>query len=363
MTTQHLIHATPTRGLMFIGDPHVWSHRPGRRRDDSYLETIINKLVAAAHISNATQTWPLILGDLFDKPHDHDPRMLIPLTRALQLFERKPMTLVGNHDKSETRLTERNALRLLEVTGQIHVMDDPGLWATIDLEGEDGTTHRTLIGGTPYGAPLTHRLDLMAGIADRTPDQIREDHGAQTVVWLTHDDLAFEGAYPNSQPLIDIAGIDILVNGHMHGTKRPVGMGQTAYYNPGNISRMSVDMADHVPQVWTWKPFANPGMASTTGVKVPEITGHILPHRPGVEVFDFEGRHAKVMEIDEAPTAEISAFVALIKQEQIEEKTDEAVFVRESLARIWETQKTPEGAQNILARLLAQAIDRQHSEH
>lgn len=354
-------HSIPTKGLMFIGDPHVWSHRPGRRRDESYLDTIIKKILAAAKISNETQTWPLILGDLFDKPHDHDPRMLIPLSKALQAFDRKPMTLVGNHDKNETRLTAKNALRLLEVTNQIEVLDEPGFWGKINLEDEKGNTHAVVIGGTPYGCQLVNQLDQLARIEDSSSEKIRTETGAETVVWLTHDDLAFDGAYPNSQPLIEIEGVDILVNGHMHGTKKPVAVGQTSYYNPGNISRMSVDMADHVPQVWTWTPFENPGMPSNQGLRVPELKGHPLPHQRGQDIFDFEGRHAQANGIDETPSPELSAFVALIKQDAVVERTDEALLVQGALAQIWETQKTPEGAQIILARLLKEAIERQHS--
>lgn len=355
----HLEFSKPTHGLMFIGDPHIWSHRPGRRRDESYLDTIINKMFAAARISNETGTWPLILGDLFDKARDHEPSMLIALTEALQAFERKPMTLVGNHDKHEKRLTNKNALRLLEVTQQLYVLDEPGLWATLDLTLEN-QKQRVLIGGTPYGAPLSNTLASMAKIEGTSTEDIRKANQVEHVVWLTHDDLAFEGAYPNAQALIEIEGIDILVNGHMHATKKPVKMGQTAYYNPGNISRMSVDMADHIPRVWTWTPFNNPGMPSAQGLMIPQIKGHELPHKPGVEIFDFEGRHAQPAMILPTQSEELSAFVQLIKNEKSTERTDEAILIQNSLAQVWESQKTPKHVQILITKLLSQAIEKHH---
>src|SRR5690606_4518046 len=99
-----------------------------------------------------------------------------------------------------------------------------------------------------------------------------------TALWLTHEDLAFEGSYPGALPIQPIPGVDMVVNGHMHATKTPVLAEGTAYYNPGNITRMSIDLAEHVPSVWEWSPFDNDGMPSATGQRVPALVQHPLAH-------------------------------------------------------------------------------------
>lgn len=386
------VYQRPTRGLLFVGDPHIWSKRPGRRRDESFLTTVLGKLSQAADIANTLDLWPVFLGDLFHEDNDHDPQMLVPVTRVLQRFDRKPVTLVGNHEKDEWILKERNALALLRVTQQIDTIENNGFWARIELTGDDGRVHTVAVGGTPYGQTIPRDLGPLVGlpaVVDEQPPTttesaapgkaqtlgavsespavldmpdahraVHEALGVQSVVWVTHDDLAFEGAYPGSKALHPINGVDLMVNGHMHGTKQPVRSGYTACYNPGNITRLSVDMAEHVPSVWSWTPFDNPGMPSAQGVRVPALMQHVLEHQTGAAVFNFEGRHARasLLEPDALMKMGESAFVALMKQDHTTQRTDDGHFVRESLQEVVEELKVVTPVQTILEDLLARAL-------
>lgn len=348
----------PASGLLFVGDPHVWSRQPGRRRDARFMTTVLGKLEQAARIANERNLLAVCLGDLLHDDRDHDPEMLIHLTRTLQKFDRKLVSLVGNHDKDELWLSERNALLLLEVADQIELIDRAGFWGVAEIE-QDGQQCRVAIGGSPYGADIPTDLAALAGgQPDGNFATSAKTLGVDKIVWLTHHDLAFDGSYPNAEPLHEILGADIVVNGHMHGTTLPQRFGRTSWYNPGNITRMSVDMANHVPSVWAWNPFDPEQTPSAQGVGVPRLERIVLEHVPGADIFDFEGRHARASAVVADPTGITtgSAFVARIKQGQAAQRTDDAEFIVSSLQQIMAQRKTGEGAKRVLERISAQAI-------
>ena len=340
----------PTHGLLFIGDPHLWSHKPGRRRDASFQETVLGKISQAADISNEKKLWPIFLGDLFHAPDDNDLPMIVELIRVLELFERTPVTLEGNHDKQSLMLSTRNPLALIQAVGRIEVISQPGAWADLELAAPDGRSHRVLVGGSPYGHALPTTFKQAFG-------RERPAH-VDTALWLTHEDLAFEGAYPGSLPLQPIVGVDMVVNGHMHGTKTPVLVEDTAYYNPGNITRVSVDMAEHLPAVWEWTPFDNPGMASATGRRVPALVQHVLNHQVAAEAFDFEGRHtAGATLIKSAPIeTEQSMFVSIMRNEPQTQRTDDGTYARETLHHLLDERQATDDLRRICSRLCDEAI-------
>lgn len=351
----------PTRGLLLIGDPHLWSKKPGRRREASFMETVLGKLEQAATIANANDLWPVCLGDLLHDDQDEDTEMLIKLGRVLRRFDRKPVTLVGNHDKDEDQLSERNPLLLLGESDQIDLIDRSGFWGRIVLTHPDGRTQSVAVGGTPYGQALPADVASFVGLAEDPKADPGRSHaalGVDTVVWLTHDDLAFEGAYPGAKPLRLIRGVDLAVNGHMHGTALPHALSEgdhrMAFYNPGNITRMSVDVADHVPSVWSWEPWELATMGSAQGVPVPRLERHPLQHVAAADAFNFEGRHA--VAVAEPVLSTGSAFVERLAHDAHLARTDDGVFVRESLMRLIVEHQVPEPPQKILEHLLTQAL-------
>ena len=58
-----------TSGIIFIGDPHITSRKPGRRKDD-FEQAILGKLQESINIANSNDCQPIILGDLFDRPKE-----------------------------------------------------------------------------------------------------------------------------------------------------------------------------------------------------------------------------------------------------------------------------------------------------
>lgn len=343
-----------THGLLFIGDPHLWSFKPGRRRDASFRDTVLNKIAQAVKISNENNLWPVFLGDLFHAPDDNDLPTIVRLMRILGEFDRKPVTLDGNHDKDELTLTDRNQLTVLREADKIDVIETNGPWATLVLENPDGKVARVQVGGTSYGRPIPKTYEE-AFSGDR-PDDV------ETVLWLTHEDLAFDGLYPGCLPLEHIPGIDMVVNGHMHATKLPVQKDGTVFYNPGNITRMSIDLAEHVPSVWEWTPFNKETMASSTGTRVPKLIQHVLTHAPAAECFDFEGRHSRNVAVPtQAAEENGSRFVEIMKQEHLAGRTDDGEYTRRSLEEVLEEFEAPEEVRSIVSRICETAI-RQHQE-
>ena len=346
----------PTRGILWIGDPHLWSFKPGRRRDASFRDTVLNKLAQAVRISNERDLWPVFLGDLFHVPDDNETSTLVRLIRVLKAFDRKPVTIDGNHDKDELTLSENNPLQLLVEADQIELISSSSPWATLDLQAADGREHRVVIGGSPYGSPLPQNFQEAFGLP--RPSEVG------TALWITHEDLAFEGAYPGALPIEPIDEMDIVVNGHMHATKLPVDRDGTVYYNPGNITRMSIDLAEHTPAVWEWTPFETDSMASASGTRVPLFRPHILEHAPAGEAFDFEGRHARSVVVPvtpEATTEAQSVFVQIMKEEPADERTDDGTHARESLESVLFELAVPDDVRRIAQHLCEEAI-RQHQE-
>lgn len=356
ITLPELSFDRPTRGFLLVGDPHVWSKKPGTRRDRSFLETIIGKIEQAADIANQRNLWALFLGDLLHDDADHDPVMLIRLARALQRFERQPLTLVGNHDKEGLMgLDERNALLLLGVTDQIRLIDQSGFVGTVLLEDETGLQRRVAVGGTPYGSPIPEDVAPLAGLAAGT--DVAQALGVSNVVWLTHDDLAFGTPYPGALPLREIQGVDIAVNGHIHATHRPHACGRTAWYNPGNITRLSVDLADHRPSVWIWSPFNTDTVVAVEGIPVPALERVGLVHTAAVDTFTFEGRHATAAPQNVVVHPEqASRFVQVLKADVQQARTDDGTHLAEAIAAIAQSRQTPEGACTIVHTLFKRAL-------
>lgn len=355
----------PLAGLVFIGDPHVWSHKPGRRRDVDYLGTILNKIIWIAEYCNTHNVYPIILGDLLDDSQDNDLHMMSRLVEALQHFQNKPLVLVGNHDISEKTLTPGTVLHLLHHTGQIEAIIQNGPHCIFEIDNGTGA-QQILVGGTPYNETIPMSLHKWSGIVgEATHDSIKQHLGVDRVVWITHDDLAFDSSYPNSIALHPIMGVDISVNGHMHRTQKPVQKGATAWYNPGNINRLTIDLIDQEPKIWVYRADDQTEMGAD-GLSVPLIEGIVVPHIPGAEILSLEGRistleqNASTVEHDtEASNHDeslLSQFVQHIKNDQHIARTDDGVFLAGVIQEEFDTLKPPQAVQNIVSRLFERAL-------
>lgn len=321
-------------GILFILDPHVSSRKPGTRNDVDFTATVIDKINQAAVVANERNLIPVIPGDLFDREHDTQDRMLTLLVRALNGFAVKPFVLAGNHDLTETSLTDDTALAVLREAGVVRVIDQNGLFLSCQIKHGD-SVKTIAVGGTPHGMQI--------------PDDVRyvaEDAGikADATGWITHEDLAFDGAYPGALEMFPIKGCSWVVNGHMHLTKEPVRKGGTLWHNPGNIVRLSKDCAAHTPSVWVMD--AEGGMA--------QIRLRFAP-----DVFDAVKGNV-VASADGAMTEKTSVFVEMLKactvMSDADVKTEDGSVLFADIAEVCKERKASLGAVNILTALHGMAV-------
>lgn len=228
-------------GLLFVGDPHIASFRPESRTDDNFMETVLNKLEQAVGLCITYNLYMVILGDLFHDDKDHNVLMLTRLIRLFKQLPNPPVTIIGNHEKTQTKLTDDTFTAVMREAGALYTIEKNQYWGRFKINNEF-----FYLGGTPYGQTIP---------TDVTP-YIRKDFTEilSYTIWLTHHDLGIGTFYPGCIEPREIEGCDIVVNGHDHTYKDPVVRGQTTYFNPGNITRMSVDKKDHEPRVWAWWP-------------------------------------------------------------------------------------------------------------
>lgn len=222
------------KGFLWIGDPHLTSTRIGRRTDNM-METGLSKLAYLANVCHQKKLRPLIGGDLLDRPNENKLELLTKLTRTAKLFPCVPFTLGSNHDLTLGQALDKDAMQLLMINETVHCLLEPQLIVKEQYPCMDGKESLTVaVYGIPYGQDI--------------PDSITSD--ADVTIVLTHHDLAMGSAYPGAIPLKEIQGVDIVINGHMHGYKKPVRKGNTLWCNPGNIEPLTVDLRDHVPRAW-----------------------------------------------------------------------------------------------------------------
>lgn len=422
-------------GILFIGDPHLWSKNPGRRLDN-YTDVILNKLKEAIEYANKHNLLIVCLGDLFEKPEDNDIEFL---TKVIEVVKNNKMLInVGNHDIHEHRLTFKNPLKMLEKTGLIELTEDNGFAYQVDINNKKNEINRIIIGATPYGHKipdnvlpllfdsndenikkklstynLNKELDENVIYQPLTEEQIeniqeqekgnrvvgnvpiylkqdfnhdyqkifedfKKENEIKEVIWLTHHDLAMTGAYPNSIALKEIYGVDRVINGHIHGTKMPVKINNTVYYNVGNIARMKIDMIFHKPAVWQYdfdETEENALTPSVNGLMVKELKPYYLTYQDGKEVFKLNGKHEEILkniineddlnvsaevlnEEDAIQKQEEKIFASLLLEKETE-KTDDGSLLSESLRNFLEEKQIDEELKEMMSLLFNKAINSQ----
>ncbi len=237
-------------GILFIGDPHVAAFPPGHRLDD-YGNTVIEKLAFCLQVALEQKCLPIILGDLFHVPRNNPNHLMVDL---IELFRTaKPWVLVGNHDKHEARLTRDVSLYLLHAAGSIRLISLPGPVASLGIGGK-----RILVGASPDWTPIPRQVN-------------REGH--DFVIWLSHHDLVLPGFERGRIQPREIPGVDLVVNGHIHTPKPPHKRGETTWFNPGSIVRITRSHISRTlrPAIALWRP---------DSLEILEV-----PHEPFDEVF------------------------------------------------------------------------------
>lgn len=373
--------------LLIIGDPHIYNARPGRRRDESFLNTILDKLNQAKDIANSRNCFSIITGDFFHtKTIEVKSEFLNKIIQILKGFNHKPLVLSGNHEKAEWVITDKDALSIFKNTDLIDILDGNELIGKIKIKDKI-----VAIGGTCYGEKIPYDLTEFIGmeggktfrdeeetvifneakanqknkdivLIDRSPKEdsnvelhnnIKNILGVDKVVWVTHHDLSFNEVYPFSRPLHPIDGVDIMFNGHMHGYKKPVLKGLTQCYNLGNIVRLKIDEKDNIPSVWVYDINSNEKEYDINGMEVEKIERVVLKYKPFEEVFSLEGRN--INESHKDIEIKTSNFVSLMLSDNVNEKTDEAVFIKEELDNMSSDFSKP--AYDYVINLLSECVE------
>ena len=277
--------------LLFVGDPHVTSQRIARRIDD-YISATLDKLEQSVLLANRLDARMVVLGDLFDRPREADISLLSRLIGVLRGLKEPALVLAGNHDMAGTFLTEDTTLALLGRAGVVQVIDQP---QQLHFSGVS-------LFCVPHGCPLPSLIDRPQGLS----------------VMISHHDLAIApNLNPHAVPPVPVAGCDLVVNGHDHTFKPAVTVGATLYFNPGNISRVSIAQLNHRPAVFVLSPpeltgadaaqdVADPASSlfdAKPGAAVLEVGGWMMQRyelscASGEEVFDMTGYNAKASSDD-----------------------------------------------------------------
>ncbi|MBU2741872.1 metallophosphoesterase [Acidithiobacillus albertensis] len=334
-------------GLLFIGDPHLSSRRPGRRTDINFAGTVLNKLAQALDIARENRLQPAILGDLFDRAGEQDLLLLSGLLHLLRDHHQNggliPVTLAGNHDMKDATLSGDTALAVIQESGLLQVLDDAVPFPVYSIRPEeDADCIATLV---PYAYGQEYRL-----LGEGLPDM--PDHPGM-VIALTHADFAFAGAYPGAKEIVEIPGVDMVVNGHMHKLCPTVRRGNTLWWNPGNITRMSMDCESHAPRVWSWKP----GEDTLTGIHLRHEK--IVFNRTGVSVKpDMDGLKSSMEDGVQTDMPISSRFVEMLKEQQAQESplTEDASHLLSEIQSVCEEQKTSAVVSDILQKMLRETV-------
>jgi predicted phosphodiesterase len=302
-------------GLLFVGDPHLWSLKPDKRLEKSFSTTVLKKIEQAVEIANKNNLYLIFLGDLFHKKDENNIDMLTKLSRILKKLKHPCATVEGNHEKSQTKLSDDVALSLLRENETIYTMEKNALWGKFSFN--DGT--ECYVGATPYGEKIPTEIEL--------PD--KETNKNIPIIWLTHHNLDFGESYPGVIEVREIKGVSMLVNGHIHKTKKPITLGKMRAHNPGNITRLSTDCSEHIPAVWQWKPEQQFELEPLT-IDFTKI------------VFDISAKDLGIPQLPEKITAEISPqqtsqFVEKMNEYSLNHdpsKTDDGTIIKENITAL-----------------------------
>jgi Txe/YoeB family toxin of Txe-Axe toxin-antitoxin module len=327
-------------GLLFVGDPHLWSLSPGTRVDIdmSFADVVLDKISQAIDIALEHNLFLVFLGDLFDDDEEKDNLIMVKLMKLLKRLPEAPVTILGNHEKKEIKLTDDVALSVIKEAGLIDVIEKTEVYAKFEFKNGKSV----YLGGTPYGMPIP--VDVKPYFKKKDAEE------NQDVIWITHHDLAFGEDYPGAQHLREVQNCFMLINGHNHVTKEPMQIGVTKCYNPGNITRMTTADINHIPRVWQWLP-----------ENKDNLTSYDLKFNKNVFNLIHKNIQAnkKYKEIKEADAYTMSRFVEMLHSQQTEEhdKTDDGTYLKENITSFSQAVGAEKSIETELLELLEEVLD------
>ena len=315
------------KGLLFIGDVHLTSNRPSRRRDN-YQQAILFKLEQCCTIANRDKLIPIFTGDIFHQPKELDEGLKTKLLRVLKQFWTTPYSNVGNHDIISAKLSDSDSLAMIGESGVLNVCAQSG--PAFEARMRDVKKDREVIMGigfTPYAQSLPSSVEGFFPNAEK-------------VFWVTHHDMAFENLpFSNLEPF-EITGCQAVINGHIHNEQKEKIVGGTIYFNFGSLTRTKTDQLNHQPCVWSFVP----GLGFER-------------HRLAIEkdVFDLTTRmvdeKGEVVDVSEMKE---SLFVKLLQDAENKDvsKTAEGEYIMDAIQDMFKKKNTPDNVQAVVLSLL-----------
>ena len=212
-------------GFVIISNVRLTSRHPDNRLDDDIRDSQINKLEQIFNHANSTNKTVLIIGKLFEKHRESDPKLLIGLFGILSKAKNKPYCLANSDDLDGIKIIKETTLSLVNSTGLMQVITSRGLVDVFDMNGT-----KIGLGASPF-----------SGITETDGEWTEAvDKG----LWLTHDPYSAES----------VIGIDCVINGYALKGKPQVEVGETQYVYPATLSRLSSHDANVSPAFLSWTP-------------------------------------------------------------------------------------------------------------
>jgi predicted phosphodiesterase len=205
---------TSYNGILFIGDPHAASRVIGFRKDD-YPRTVLRKLEWCLNYANEQHLLPICLGDVFNVPRDNANWLLAELITLLG--DQEVYGVYGNHDVREGALAKDDSINVLLSAGVYRLITPDRPW-----RGMVGA-QRVAVFGVSWGQAI---------------HEVERQPGDQLVILITHHDMGFAGYDAARISCVELPGVDIAINGHIHSRLEERVVGCTRWLNPGSIVRV-----------------------------------------------------------------------------------------------------------------------------
>jgi len=218
--------------LLITGDWHLRLQKPRLRKDESYLQTQIDKATQILSIADKNNcNFILQPGDFFDG-HDTPFTVLTKFTRLFLKSGKIILTIQGQHDqRHHTRQIDSTPLGVIDASNTIHLLksNKPFVGKGIDF--------------------------YSAGWREEIPEI---KHSDKFNVLLTHRMVIKSDKLWNSQKSYDIArgllkhnDFDLIVSGDNHSTFTEKG-NDKLLVNCGSLLRTRIDQEKHKPCVYVF---------------------------------------------------------------------------------------------------------------
>jgi DNA repair exonuclease SbcCD nuclease subunit len=247
------------RGILFIGDTHLASRTPNFRKDD-YPRESLKDFQWCLDYARKHKLLPAVLGDLFHWPRDNANWLLNAILETLS--GREVISIYGNHDCQESRLTEHDSLMVLARAGALTLLDGDTIWRG-KMQGQ-----QIVVGGTSWGQ------ECCADVPRQSSDLF--------IFWMTHHDWLLPGYEEHGRPLGKLEpkvlrGAALVVNGHIHRPLADYTYETSRWLNPGSVARVKRDYHTR-----NHKPTLVRVNITETGWSHELVP---IPHKPFEEIF------------------------------------------------------------------------------